>query len=545
MTSQASFPAVPYGLHAGFLQSVQRYPQRPALDVDGKVWAYQALYEAAAAIAAALQDCVDAPAAARVGVLAQRSRSMYCGLLGTLMAGHTLVPLNPSFPVSRTAQMIGLAGAAALVVDKAGEGVLDELLGTISPGCQVLMPERTAEEVNAWQLRWPQHQFHEVARRPAANWQPVSVTPETLAYVFFTSGSTGTPKGVGVQHRNALRFVDMSLERYASVGLSEQDRFSQFYDITFDSSMFDLYVCWAYGACLCCPSAFEWINPNKYIEAKQLTVTDFVPSTGHALNRGQAWRAGRFPHLRLCRFGGEALSADLAAQLAQAAPNAVVENVYGPTECTVDAAYYRWDPLRGPQESEHGIVPIGFAGPQVGLLIVDDKLECVPQGESGELLISGPQVTPGYWQDPERTAKAFIRLPGQDVVYYRTGDLVRQPTPDAPIVYLGRMDQQIKISGVRIELGEIEQILREVAGAEQAVAIGWPRSDSGATGIVAFIEASTPGDSVALREALKQRLPSVMVPRDIFFLATLPLNVNSKVDRKALLEGLESGTFSR
>lgn len=525
-----------FGLHSGFLSSAERYPERPALEVDGKVLTYATLKEEAGKISAALLQCLGKGAPRRVGILANRSLPVYAGLLGTLMAGFAIVPLNPGFPPERTRQMVALAELEALVLDAKGERLLDEVLAGVQRSLLLIMPH--SDDVAAHRRRWPQHRF--LSSNDLflpGEWAPVSVEPDTLAYLFFTSGSTGVPKGVGVLHRNTLRFVAMSVERYAELGLNETDRFSQFYDITFDSSMFDLYVCWAFGACLCCPSQIEWVNPNKYIVDRALTVIDIVPSTGHALSRTDGWRAGRFSGLRLGRFGGEALSSDLAAKLAAAAPNAIVENVYGPTECTVDAAYYRWDRERSVAECRHGIVPIGYPGPKVTLLIVDGELEEVGPGEEGELLISGDQVTPGYWKNPERTVQAFVRLPGRDAVYYRTGDLVRQDAPDKPIVFLGRLDHQVKISGVRIELGEIEQALRDAIGTDEVVAVGWPLTPSGAGGVVGFV-ARLDVDVADVLERLKGVLPSVMVPRELHLLAEFPLNANGKIDRKALIAGL-------
>jgi amino acid adenylation domain-containing protein len=537
---------LPYGLHAGFLRSVQRHPQRPALDVGGHTHSYLQLYQEAAAVANALRLGMHPSAPQRVGVLASRSLSTYTGLLGTLMAGCAVVPLNPGFPADRTRQMADLAGLGAVVVDDAGAAQLTAVLDGVTRPVLVCLPGAQVDAALA--ERWPQHRWVALGdpsgAAAAAAFTPASVSPDSMAYLFFTSGSTGAPKGVGVLHRNVVRFVEMSVERYTAGGISEQDRFSQFYDITFDSSMFDLYVSWAFGGCLCVPSNIDWVNPNKYIEAKALTVIDIVPSTGHAMNRSNGWRPGRFTQLRLCRFGGEALSADLAAALATAAPQAMVDNVYGPTECTVDAAYYRWNPATSPQEAWHGVVPIGVAGPQVGLRVVDAAMNDVPVGADGELLISGPQVTPGYWNSPERTAASFITLPnnGNDngpTVHYRTGDLVRQPAPGGAIPYLGRLDFQIKISGVRIELGEVEQALRQAAGTDLAVAVGWPQTTSGASGIVAFLV--KPGaDTRAIRNQLKATLPSVMVPKDIHLVDELPLNVNGKVDRKALIARLQA-----
>ncbi len=530
-------PSIPYGLHAGFLMSTQRHPDRLALDVSGQQYSYAQLHQRAAAQACVLTRHRPGASPARVGVLASRSLPVYAGLLGGLMAGLGVVPLNPGFPVERTRQMIELAGLGALVVDTAGQAHLPALLQGLTQPLLICLPGSTVD--TDLQAQWPQHLFLAMADAEAqAGFQPISVSPDALAYLFFTSGSTGAPKGVGVLHRNVVRFVEMSVERYRAIGLSEQDRFSQFYDITFDSSMFDLYVCWAFGGCLCCPTQMDWVNPNKFIESKALTVIDIVPSTGHSMNRSNGWREGRFQALRLCRFGGEALSADLAAALAAAAPAAQLDNVYGPTECTVDAAYYQWHRERSAAECVHGVVPIGVAGPQVGLMVVDSSMQQVAEGAEGELLISGPQVTPGYWNSPERTAAAFVALPGADTVYYRTGDLVRRPLPGQPIPYLGRLDFQIKISGVRIELGEVEQALRQAAGTDLAVAVGWPVTTSGASGIVAFI-VKVDSDLSGIRRQLKETLPSVMVPRDIHVIAELPLNVNGKVDRKALLARLQ------
>ena len=365
---------LPYGLHAGFLLSAQRHPERPALDVAGQQFSYAQLHQLALAMAHTLAQHCPAQSPPRVGILASRSLPVYAGLLGALMAGCGVVPLNPGFPLERTRQMMALAGLAALVVDAGGESQLDALLQGQQTPLLVCLPGASVDAARA--ERWPQHHFVAMAAAQApAAFEPVSVTPDALAYLFFTSGSTGAPKGVGVLHRNVLRFVQMSVDRYRDCGITEHDRFSQFYDITFDSSMFDLYVGWAFGACVCCPSHVDWVNPNKYIESKALTVIDIVPSTGHAMNRSNGWRRGRFSALRLCRFGGEALSADLAAALAAAAPAAQLDNVYGPTECTVDAAYYRWDAALSPTECGHGVVPIGVAGPQVGLMVVDSALQ--------------------------------------------------------------------------------------------------------------------------------------------------------------------------
>ncbi|MBI5720141.1 MAG: amino acid adenylation domain-containing protein [Burkholderiales bacterium] len=530
------------GLHRTFFDAAAAHPERTAVEVGTEWLSYAELRSRSLQVAHSLV-ATGGLAKPRVGVLASRSTSMYAGILGVLAGSGAVVPLNPGFPQERTRQMIELAGAQALVADAAGLAVLEPLLAGIERALVVVVDD--ADQAAALAVRLPRHRFVATSAGigETTGFSPLAASPDDLAYLFFTSGSTGTPKGVGVLHRNVVRFVQMSQERYRALGIGDagrQDRFSQFYDITFDSSMFDLFVGWSLGACLCCPTLPEWINPNKYIEKRALTVIDIVPSTGHMMDRGNGWRAGRFPLLRLARFGGEALSADLAAKLALAAPNAAIDNVYGPTECTVDASYYRWDRKRSPAEALHGVVPIGTAGPRVTLRVVDADLVDVPVGGEGELLIAGPQVTPGYWKDAERTAKSFIRLPGSDQVHYRTGDLVRRAPEGAPIPYLGRMDYQIKIAGVRIELGEIEQAMRSASGSDEVVAVGWPPTTSGASGVVGFV-ARPKVEMTELRARLKEMLPGVMVPKELRVLDRLPLNVNGKVDRKALLEDLRAG----
>jgi len=524
-----------HGLAAGFLMACARFPLRPALDVQGMVLTYEQLRVRAMAFSRAI--AASGSGSAFVGVHTGRSITTYSGILGALLSGRAVVPLNATFPAARLRLMIDDAGLHTIVIDRAAVDKIDELLRSLDRPLTVLMSG--AADTAALRQRWQNHTFVDVDASAAENlFVSESIDPNAFAYLFFTSGSTGKPKGVGVLQRNTVAFVRMSVERYRDIGLDEHDRFSQFYELSFDSSMFDLYVCWAFGACLCCPSPEEWINPNKYIEDKALTVVDMVPSMGHAMNRRGGWRPGRFPKLKLCRFGGEALSADLCAALAAAAPNAVVENVYGPTECTVDACYYRWDRPASMEQCEHGMVPIGYPGSRVGVRIVDEALEDVHAGGEGELLISGPQVTPGYWGNPEKTRDAFIRLRDSDTVHYRTGDLVRSPRADQPIVFLGRFDHQIKIAGVRIELGEVELALRKAAGTDMAVALGWPITTSGASGIVAFV-ANAKATPNAIQETLKRDLPNVMVPRDIRLLDALPINPNGKVDRRALLELLQ------
>jgi len=165
-------------------------------------------------------------------------------------------------------------------------------------------------------------------------------------------------------------------------------------------------------------------------------------------------------------------------------------------------------------------------------LIVDEELREVPVGCEGELLMTGPQLGRGYWSDDEKTRRGFVSLAGRDGNYYRTGDRVRRSAPDKPLIYLGRLDSQVKVLGHRVELGEVEAVVRSLCGIAAVVAVAWPNS-SNVDGIELFLEAEKLDTELLLNE-LKKKLPSYMVPRRIRVLTQLPLNLNRKYDRRQL-----------
>lgn len=521
-------------LHDGFLASAEQHPDRPALEVAGQTLTYAQLRDRAAAIAATLQRAAPESATPLTAVFAYRSATAFAGVLGALMRGHGYVPLHPNFPVDRVRSALERSRCEAIVVDGAAAALLDELLAGVDRPLTLLLPE--AEDVAALAARWPRHTVLGAADlAPAAAWERPEADADAIAYLLFTSGSTGVPKGVMVAHRNATSFVDVMIERYAP---TPEDRFSQTFDMTFDLSVFDMFMAWHRGSCLCCPPERILMTPARFIRDSAITIWFSVPSTAVFMKKLGMLKPDTYPNLRLSLFCGEPLAAETARAWAAAAPASIVENLYGPTELTIACTLYRWDPERSPAESALGVVPIGAPYPGMDAIVVDTELREVAPGEDGELLLTGPQVTLGYWQDAEKTAAAFVVPPGRDVVYYRTGDRVRAPEGDAPLTYRGRVDHQIQVLGHRVELGEVEAALREQTGADGVVAVGWPPTPAGAGGVVAFI-GELGHDVPETLEALRARLPGYMVPRALHLLDELPLNANGKYDRKALTRLLE------
>lgn len=495
-----------------FLDAAQRHPQRPALVVDGRTLHYAELRRRALAVAATLQARRPAEGPPLTAVLGQRSLEGFAGILGALCSGHGYVPLLPSVPPTRIALMIERSRARCLVVDAAGAALLPQVLPRVPWSLTVLGPD-------------------DVPDAAADAWQEPAVEPDDIAYLLFTSGSTGQPKGVMVAHRNIARFLEVVTERY---GLGPDDRFSHLFDVTFDLSLFDLFGAWTTGGCLQCPTGMQRMFPARYAVDAGLTVWFSVPSTALLMQQTHALTPGALPGLRWSLFCGEALPTAVARAFAAAASRSVVENLYGPTELTLACTVHRLSP----DDEGDGVVPIGEPYPGMEARVVDEALREVAEGESGELLMTGPQLTLGYWDDPERTAAAFVSLPGEPGeaprTFYRTGDLVRRPRPGEPLRFLGRLDTQIKLRGHRVELGEIEAVLRQEAGVAVAVAIPWPpTAPGGAEAVVAFIDDATV-DVDALLERVEARLPKYMVPREVQVVDRFPLNANGKIDRNAL-----------
>ena len=521
-------------LWEGFVSSSELYGSRPALCVEGKTLSYHQLRELASRIAATLQAHPGFCKTPLTGVFAYRTSTAFAGVLGSLLAGHGYVPLNRTFPPERTKIMFERSGCQSIIVDSKSMPQLGSLLEGAPQSVLVMLPETA--EVNEYRKRWPNHTFlgfPDLAE--GSSWRMPLIDPDAIAYLLFTSGSTGIPKGVMVAHRNVTAYVAYIADRYR---ITEQDRFSQMFDMTFDLSAADMFVAWERGACVCCPPQKALINPGFFIKEKELTVWFSVPSTIAFMKQLGALKPRQYPSLRVSMFCGEPLPVSSTSAWLDAAPNSIVENLYGPTELTIACTLYKWDPACSPSESELGIVPIGYPFPGMDVLVADSNMTEVKPGEAGELLMNGPQMSMGYWKDAEKTAAAFVTPSGKTDVYYRTGDRVRRPIDNGPLTHLGRVDFQIKVLGHRVELGEIESVVRRISGLEGVVALGWPLTSSGCGGIEVFIEGESK-DLEVLRNGAAAALPDYMVPRRFHFMNMLPRNANGKYDRKALLHLLE------
>jgi amino acid adenylation domain-containing protein len=518
-----------------FRETAARWPDRLALSVSGKELTYAELGAIANRIASVI---VDHPTSRpRLGaVFGARSVAAYAGVLGTLIAGSGYVPLNPKFPLARTLHMLDVSAARSIVVGAECFAQLPDLLAAARATLVVILPDG---EPGTLADEHPRHRFigaSELAERtPLA--AAVEVDGDDLAYLLFTSGSTGAPKGVMVSCSNVRAFLEVMWARYAIV---ETDRFSQTFDLTFDLSAFDQFLCWGRGASLHCIPAESLMIPDEFLRDHELTIWFSVPSVGMMLRKLRRLTPNAFRSLRVALFCGERLPEVVAADWQRAAPNAIVENLYGPTEVTIACTLYRWT-ADSPSACVDGVVPIGTPYPRMRAAVVDDQLCQVTVGDKGELCMHGPQVTLGYWQDPAKTAERFVAMPwddGQTNRWYRTGDLAYVDR-DGNLIHAGRNDDQVKLRGFRIELPEVEHAIREAAGTSFAVVLPYPVDPLGLRGLTAVVVHSELGEDELL-ERVKAKLPDYMVPGRVVFVAELPLNANGKIDKPALLEQLRA-----
>ncbi|HEX6292516.1 MAG TPA: amino acid adenylation domain-containing protein, partial [Herpetosiphonaceae bacterium] len=453
-----------------------------------------------------------------VGLCVERSVDMLAGLLGILKAGGAYLPLDPSYPPDRLRFMLADSAAPVLVTHRR---LSDDLALHAD---HIVRLDATPLECY-----------------PAVD-PPPGTTSRNLAYVIYTSGSTGRPKGVQVEHRSVLNLLTgLRHTIYAACGEQRQRmRIGLNASLAFDSSVKQVIQLLDGHTLDVLPEALRRDNQAfvAYLRDHQIQVLDCTPTLLQTL------RAAGLPHetaLKLLLVGGEQIDRELWNALAEH-PAPTAYNVYGPTECTVNATVC---PI-----AEDSEPMIGRALANTRVYILDSRLNPVPVGVAGELYLGGPSVARGYRNRPDLTAERFLPDPFSGTPgarLYKTGDRARYRA-DGRIEFLGRLDQQVKLRGFRIELGEIEAVLREHPAVREALVI--VRDDPARAGaaadrrLVAYVvgeqenkgtkEQRGEGLIPALRAYLKGQMPDHMLPSAFVLLDALPLLPNGKLDRNAL-----------
>ncbi|HKD03478.1 MAG TPA: amino acid adenylation domain-containing protein [Terriglobales bacterium] len=514
---------MPYVLQQLLSQSARLHPDKPAISARGKGLTYRELEERSNQLACFLRQR-GIRKGDRIGLYSSKRAELVAAMFGVVKAGAVYVPLDPQAPAERIRYIIGNCGIRGLITAA-------ERLRTLDAST---VPSVEFAVLADNQKQHPSHlNWEELSQFDGAHAPELDATTTDLAYILYTSGSTGRPKGVMLSHQNALTFIEWCAEEFH---VTSDDVLSNHAPLHFDLSVFDVYNGIKAGATIyMVPEEIAMFPANlgKFMETNKISVWYSVPSALILLLEHANLTPERIPELRTVLFAGEVFPMKYLRRLADLLPKIDLYNLYGPTETNV-CTYYKVN--RGRLNSQEKL-PIGRACGNTEVFAVDEHDRLIGPGEVGELYVRGPAVTPGYWADPEKTAKMCVPNRFQknfEEKMYRTGDLVT-PDEEGGYLFLGRRDSQIKSRGYRIELGEIEAALLSHGSVKEAAAVAIPDEAIG-NRIKAFVSLTERDGITALelQQHCAARIPKYMIPEFIELYDVLPKTSTGKIDRVSL-----------
>ena len=489
------------GLLNRFLTRAQDRPDDIAAISGADALSLRELDQRSNRLARRLQELGARPGA-YVGIGLDRSVDLIVALLAVVKSGAAYVPLDPAYPQARLEHMISSAGLETVVTSASlADGFLSAGAAQVSDIALSADGEVSADPVISY------------------------ATPDDPLYAIFTSGSTGQPKAASVFRRSFANLLDWYVHE---LDLGADDCTLVISSPSFDLTQKNFFAPLLTGGRVLLDDCrtYDISRISRLIREHRVTLVNCTPSAFYPLVDAAA--SEDYAALRSLRFavlGGEPISIPrLRAWLEHPACQAEIVNTYGPTECTDICAFHRMH--RGNLDA-FGFVPLGREIPNVIVTIRDEDLAVVPDGELGELCISGAGLGGGYLNDEDRTRKSFA-LAG---ALYRTGDLARR-LPCGTLEFRGRADHQVKVNGFRIELGEIELALEQHEGVREAVVIARDGR------LIGHLKGTV--DAAILKGFLAERLPAYMIPGEFHFAESFPLTPNGKVDRLALAESNRS-----
>ncbi|MDF2434356.1 MAG: hypothetical protein JWP44_3987 [Mucilaginibacter sp.] len=444
-----------------------------------------------------------------VGLLVARDFNMIIGMFAILKAGAAYVPIDPDYPIDRQIYILTNSSVSLVLTD------LDYPLNALMPVVNFINIDKADLDVY-----------------PADN-PGLSIDGRQLAYTIYTSGSTGKPKGVMIEHHAAINLVSWVNKRF---NIGAQDRLLFITSMCFDLSVYDIFGILAAGGTVVIANQQQISDFNQLqdmLQRYEITFWDSVPTTLDYLikeleNSDNAYRQHS---LRVVFLSGDWIPVNLPGRIKKYFPYANVISLGGATEGTVWSNYFCVENT----DSNWNSIPYGRPITNNYFYILNEQLQPVPMGVTGELYIGGRGVARGYANDQKKTDMAFIDDPfnrESGAKMYRTGDLGRM-LPDMNMEFIGRKDNQVKINGFRVELGEIEHILNQHEKIKNAVVLA--KVDKNAKKhLVGYLVINGSFEKDAIVNYLKTKLPDYMIPALWVEMISMPLNINGKIDRGAL-----------
>lgn len=494
-----------------FQEKADRYPEKPAFLYGGNTMTYGEVNDKANKIAKALLELSKGENHV-VGIMLDRSPQLVISLLGVLKSGCAYVPIDSGYPDERVQFILKDASICQVITSS-------DYASRFPDAICVHIPEQI------------------MCTYPYTGNPGVLPAPYALAYIEYTSGSTGQPKGVMIEHHSLLNTL-LDLERRFPVEADDVYLFKTTF--SFDVSATEIYGWFMGEGALLFLEADGEKNPEKILNTIHdygVTHINFVPSMFRMFLElfEEKKNIEKLNSLKWIFVGGEALTPDIVSKFNSLNTAINLENVYGPTECTIWASHCSLKDWK-PGET----ISIGNPLNEIRWYVVDENKEILPAGIPGELCLSGAGTARGYLNRDDITKEKFCinpffekdKDPGHFERMYRTGDLVRRK-PDGSIEFMGRIDFQVKMNGIRLELGEIENALSGMEGITQTVVLT-KNIPGKATVLCAYYSGKTQIDTVAIREFLLKKIPSYMLPSFFVYKEQLPLNGSGKVDQKVL-----------
>lgn len=488
-------------------------PEAIAYQSETEKFSYQTLSQWSDNLAQYLNQ--KAAAKAPIVVFGELEFEMIASFLGAAKSGHAYIPIESNTPLDRIQLILEVAQPAMVLSVLPWPKEIDADIPVVSP-TELADIFATEHEKEALQ----------------------TVMDDETFYIIFTSGTTGVPKGVQISHKNLLSFVNWDLKDF---GIESEMRFLSQAPYSFDLSVMSVYPALCSGGTLI-PMEKTVINDFKklfsFLPNLDLEVWVSTPSFMEICLMEKNFDGEHVPSLKIFQFCGEELPRKTAEELLRRFPNAKVFNTYGPTEATVAMTQIE---VTAEVLEKYDRVPIGYIKEDTEVLIYDED-QVAEKGASGEIIIKGPSVSKGYMNNPEKTAAAFFEIDG--VPAYHTGDAGRLQD-DGLLLYEGRIDFQVKLHGFRIELEDIDHHLEKVSYVKQATVV--PKyHDHKVQQLVAYVVANDNEFekayqlTKAVKEELAEGVMEYMIPQKFVYVDQLPLTANGKIDRKRLINEVNS-----
>ncbi|MBF0450073.1 MAG: amino acid adenylation domain-containing protein [Candidatus Magnetomorum sp.] len=531
-------------IHSVFEKTVERYASRIAVEENNRSVEYAALNKCANRLAHAL-NANGVKRKSVVSVFLPNSIEFICSVIGVFKSGGILLPVDIDVPEKRFEKILNNTRPKVMITNVTlKENLIQKLsvlnlLGKID--CIIVLDEGDTINKGIQEIRFSETEKRTITeKRYPENNLPLISEPDDGNYIVYTSGSTGEPKAILGSHKNLSHFIHWEIDEF---GLDENIRVSQLSLTTVDVIFRDIFTPLISGGTVCIPGLKNFTNIKyllRWIETSKITLIHTVPSLFRLIYKEietlfqteQVSPKELYLNLKYILLVGEELySNDVVKWMDIFEKRIELVNLYGATE-TLAKVFYR---IKEKPYETNKIVPLGKPITKTAVLILNDSNELCRVGEIGQIHIKSPFLTKGYYNHPELTENSFIQNPlnteSIDIIY-KTGDLGRYLS-DRSIEFIGRLDRQVKINALRIELTEIEQVIMTYDKIEQTLIIAHKTQDFELR-LICYYTEKDKINTTHLREYLLNILPSYMMPSFFVLMDDFPLNINGKIDKKAL-----------